>query len=387
MRFVARELPFARELLRELARERGALVGWEGTTLRQLAGALSAPTLDARGLQPADDLALQAAADDALDATASSLPTPLRRQVTSLGFRTAAFDTFAQLRIAGVTPAQLRAAARVGSPAEALAPAYERYCALLAERKLSDAADAFRAAIELLNGDATLDDVIVIEPGAADATGLPLALIEALCLHDAKVLTLNDSRPDWSAIGASLEFSRAASPALEVRDALRHALANGLKWDEVEFACSDLDAYGAALASLGDELAIAYTLKEGVPMIRSRAGRAVERYLQWLEQGLPAAAIREALEQGELPIDDAQVSGADVARAVRSAQIGWGRARWLEALERFRNGLWVADRLGDRDERDDDETPEDRQQRLERIAVAAAALLERLVPLMPNVPG
>lgn len=386
VRFVARELPFGRELLRELTNRRGALAGWEATTLRQLATEMGAEQLELAGFRRADDLALQAAADDAIDETASTLPPPLRRQLSSLGFRTSAFDAFAQLRMAGVAPSTLREHARSGSPAEALTPAYKRYCELLIERSLADAAEAFATAIHQTQSAEFAGVVIVIEPGAADVSGQPLRFVNALRADGAIFPALAETPPSFASPDLELVIARAASPALELREALRHALSTGAHWDQVELAVTDVDNYGTALASLGDELGIPYSLKEGVPMIRSRAGRSLERYLRWLDSGLPATPIRHALEQGELVTSSADVSAADVARAIRSANIGWGRDRWLGALARFENGTWVHSRLRERDERAEGEDATAREARLKATASATVLLLKQLTVIMPEVP-
>ncbi|MGH7689192.1 MAG: hypothetical protein ACREN3_06265, partial [Gemmatimonadaceae bacterium] len=231
---VSRELPFARELIRELVRARGALVGWEPATLRGLAAEFAAPALDGAGVRPAGDLALQAAADDALEATADALPVPLRRQAGSIGFRGAVFDAFSELRLAGVTPHQLASGAGEGSPAQALAPAYARYCELLGERHLADSADAFRAALQALPAALDEGSQIVIEPGAADVSGMPRAFLDALVDRGAIVLKSSHAPPDWTKLDVKWTLARAATPALEVRDALRHALHTGARWDEVE---------------------------------------------------------------------------------------------------------------------------------------------------------
>ncbi len=386
VRFVAREVPFARETLRELARARGVLVGWEGTTLRQLADDFATETLDRDGFTRADDLQLQAAADDALDQTVSGFPDPLKRQVTSLGFRTAVFDACGELRMAGVTAAELALSARPGSPAHYLVPTYERYCGLLVEQRLCDAAEAFRRATDRAEHRGLAGATLVIEAGAADVTGLPRAFVEALTSQGAQLLTAPDAPPVWEQCTVPRHFYRSATPTLEVREALRRALADGLSWDQVELAVTDLDTYGSALASIGDQLGIPYTLKEGVPMARSRAGRALFRYLRWLEQGLPASVIRESLELGELPILATDVAAADVARALRSAQIGWGTERWARARERFADGSWVQSRLESRELRDDPTDREELAARLERTAHAAAGLIDLLADLMPAVP-
>jgi hypothetical protein len=383
VRFIAREIPFARETLRELARARGALVGWDGTTLRQLAGEYAAPELASQGLRGADDIALQAASEDALAGTQSSRPAG-----DSLGFRAAAFDAFGELRLAGVTPEKFReAASTAGSPAHSLVSAYAAYVSLLEQRKLSDAADAFRAAIAVASSASAGEGVIVIEPGAADLFGLPRIFFDGLMTHGARVLSAADTTPDWSAIPATLTIERAASPTLEVRDALRHALAAGLRWDEVELAATDLDTYGSCLASLGDELDIPYTLKEGVPMLRSRAGRSLERYLRWIEDGLPSKSICEALEQGEIGGTAGDIAGTEVARVIQSLQIGWGHARWAAALQQLRDGRWTnakKSRVNARATTAGNEKATDNSL-LESLATTSSALIDRLLTIAPTL--
>lgn len=388
-RYIAREIAFGRETLRRLARERGTLAGWETATLRSLAQELATPSLAAAGVTVADDLHLEACANEAVDALldAGKLPPVLARLSATLGVRTAIWDAIAQLRMAGVSPGKLEAVARPGSAAATMVPVLAAYEALLAERHLGDSATAFRAAVQAVSaGTQPFADHLIIEAGATDDVGLRQELVDALVARGAEREAPRSAQPDFAAEGLELDVSRAATPIDEVRQALRVALQEGRRWDEVELAVTDADTYGIALASLGGRLGIPFALKEGVPLARTRAGAALDRFLTWLSGGLYVTSLREILEHGDVAIDGLSEDASSVGRTLRAARIGWGRKRWEEALVRFENGEWArAARLSRGDElyeKNDDA----RSAGLAARAADAARVLRTFLAISPPTP-
>ena len=388
-RYVAREIAYGRETLRRLTRARGTLAGWEAVTLRTLASELAASTLATAGIAIADDVLLAALADEVIDAltAARTLPPVLAGLSLRLGVRTAAWDAIAQLRLAGITPEQLKAAARPGSAAAAMAPILAGYERLISERKIGDAASVFRAAIEaIVASTEPFVDHILIEAGAAEVSGLPASFIDALVGRGAEREPAGSAQPTFVAAELTLDITRAATPLDEVRHALRSALSEGLRWDDIEIATTDADTYGVALAALGERLGIPFTLKEGVPLARTRIGRARDRFLAWLTNGLSATTLREMLERGDLAIDGLTQDVSVAARTLRAARVGWGRARWDHACARFDDGTWAASVRTSRDEELSAMDHDARRAELAVRAADAARVLHAVLAITPPVP-
>jgi ATP-dependent helicase/nuclease subunit B len=160
-----------------------------------------------------------------------------------------------------------------------------------------------------------------------------------------------------------------------------------LRWDEVEIVTTDPDTYGIALDALCQRLDVGATMLHGVPLARTRLGRALDRWFAWLADGLPADVLRQALEAGELaePGDgDARLPSTAIARELRSMKIGWGRSRYAAAVA----SIEADDQLREMRRRDDepDEEFSERQASRRRSGAALAALLRALLDATPPVP-
>ncbi|HET8650611.1 MAG TPA: PD-(D/E)XK nuclease family protein, partial [Gemmatimonadales bacterium] len=181
-----------------------------------------------------------------------------------------------------------------------------------------------------------------------------------------------------------LDLFRAATPSDEIREALRMALREGLRWDEIEFAASDTDTYGIALDAVCGRLDIPHSSLYGIPFARTRLGRALQRWFAWIGDGLPADVPREALEAGDLIAPEGQLPGTRLARLLRSLGIGWGRSRYEAALEELGDS-----RFSTRPHRREDETDEAYAARLQvrsRAADELSNLLGQLLRITPAVP-
>jgi ATP-dependent helicase/nuclease subunit B len=167
-----------------------------------------------------------------------------------------------------------------------------------------------------------------MEPEGAVGAALPTPLA---WLHAPADLPSSGIEP------VEIRFFRAASPASEIREVLRRIVADGLRWDEVEIVASDPVTYGCALDVLATSLGIDVTYAVGLPLERSRVGRALQTFETWLEDGLPARPIWEALASGDLVA--AKVEGHSsrgrLSRELRDLRIGWGRDRYVDARRRI----------------------------------------------------
>ena len=360
---LCRSIGEGRELLRAMAARGASWLGWEISTPRRLAMELAGPALVAGGRTLADDFDQEAGVDMALhDALAGTPGAPLARLAETPGFRHAVAGAIRELGLAGVDARRLR-----GSPAsneavrDLLATVLEAYERWLRETGLVGVAEVMRTAAGRLRdaGPAALPaPVVYMVPGlpAAGATG---ALIQALL--DVGAVTLQadpvavPAPPGilWNPAPAPAPLSgllgedgagsvgapgpdlfAASGPADEVREVLRRIAAAGLAWDQVEIVATDPVVYGGALHALGQRLGVPISFAVGLPVERTRTGRAAASYFRWLQEGYPAAEIRRLLEAGDLRPPGYEGSTMRLARALRRLRIGWGHGRYLPAVDR-----------------------------------------------------
>ncbi|HET8762683.1 MAG TPA: PD-(D/E)XK nuclease family protein, partial [Gemmatimonadales bacterium] len=305
-------------------------------------------------------------------------------------------DAVLTLRTAGVSAGQVQAAVERFSPAWDAAAVLSAYERLLGESSLLDPAALFRLALERFDDEAryVLQGHTIL---AAELSprGLARTLMDRLVAAGATVLP--EPLPRHSAEPArtsasECDFFVASSPSMEILEVLRRVVQEGRRWDEVEIVTTDRDTYGIALDALCQREGIPCTLLDGVPLARTRVGRAAERWLRWLEDGLPARLLREALEAGEVDAELGAESGEPSAqRAALSAwlpasaeKIGWGRARYVDACERLRNGTFNRPSRQRDDESDEQFAARLEQRRQEEAELLA--LLERILAATPPVP-
>ena len=420
---VGPDVNFGRELLVTLAQRTGGWLGWEAATLRRVADALALLPLAERELTIASDVEIGALVHEALDEAieAREVGGRFAALARSLGFRRTLHDALMELRTAGVRPDDLRRGAAPGSPAAELPPVLARYERLLAGRRRADTAEVFRAALDAFEQEApfVLDGIVAIAPSLA-TRGLPGELLARLVARGARVLASDPvldaplptgvaaslaaaehagasplawvqaaglPAPDDRRLDAALvavDLFAAATPSDELREVCRRVLAEKRRWDDVEIVTTDPDTYGVALDALCQRLEIGATMLHGVPLARTRLGRALDRWLAWLDDGLPADVLRQALEAGELNAPDAELPPSALARELRRLEVGWGRGRYQAALDRLESRRDLGT-LQPYDDEGDEEFAARRAAR-ERSAGALARLLRALLDVTPTVP-
>ncbi|HEX7048920.1 MAG TPA: PD-(D/E)XK nuclease family protein [Longimicrobiales bacterium] len=409
-----------RELLHALALAGVPWAGWEATSLRQLAHEVVALDAARDGWRTADAFDILALVDDAIDAVVRRGDGGPFGTEAGGGFRDAIRRSVEALREAGLDAAAVRRAARPGdAKTAALAAVLEEVEAALARRRLLDAPAVLRAAVDALDagrvalpdaamfllpghrlggvagrllrllierGGARLlptDSVVGLDPpttvvwsAAQEATG-PLS-----CLH----------APVAGARGAEVALFAAATPTDELREVLRRAIAERIPWDRIEIVATDARVYGAALDALARRLEIPVTYAAGLDVRRTRVGRAAEGYLRWISEGFPADVLRRMLEAGDLAAPAsaeaaegaaAAPAGAALARRLRRLHIGWGRGRYLPAVDRALAGLRDARAV---DDDGDDDAARASREREARELRALRALLERIIAATPPLP-
>ncbi|HEX8848738.1 MAG TPA: PD-(D/E)XK nuclease family protein [Gemmatimonadaceae bacterium] len=380
-RLLGPDVNYGRELLVSLARLTGGWIGWEAVNLRGIAEQLAFVPLARSGRRAGGDIEIGAIVNAALDAAiaTNTLDPRFVALQPSLGFRHAVRDAVLELRTAGVSPAELRAATKRGTPAYDLAAVVEHYERLLAASELVDPAGIFRAALDAFDAEApfVLDGETFVAPGLV-ARGLAGELLARLVARGAHVLDGDDALEP--AI-ANAEFFAAATPSDELREVLRRALARGARWDEIEIVACDTDTYGIALDALCQRTGIGATMLQGIPLARTRLGRAIDRWMAWLSDGLAADILREALEAGEMTLPGGDIPSTLLARELRRLQIGWGRGRYESAVASLASPPAPA-----RYEDESDEEYAARTVARTRSSRALGDFLARLLAATPAVP-
>jgi len=415
---VARKLVVAptrsvgRELLRRLALEGTGWIGFEVTTPRPLALSLARPVMERTRLSVADAFEIRALVDEAMDAALAAEGGRFGALADGVGFREGVHGAVEALRLADVDAKSLeRARLKDAGKRHFLRRVLQRYEQQLVARRRADTADVIRMALEALDGGGarlppSLDaDVVLLVPGLG-TRGLAGRLVTALAARGATVLETDavvgvetPSRLLWNTGGtpgarsfllapseepahAPLELFRAASAQAELREVLRRVTERGLRWDQVEIVTPDAAGYGSVLHAEAARLGIPVTFAVGLPVERTRVGRVVRTYLDWIEEGFQADPIRRLLEAGDLRPRGAHArhAPAALARRFRSLRIGWGRQRYRAQIREALAGSDVV-RVGRH------ESPEGAERRRERVRAELEALRSILYPALKATPS
>ncbi|HSH46557.1 MAG TPA: PD-(D/E)XK nuclease family protein [Longimicrobiales bacterium] len=401
-----------RELLRALVVRGRSWVGWQVTTPRRLAIDMTGQDLSAAGLSLIDRFEERALVDGALDEQLARPGfEPLRELGEAVGFRDAVGNAISALRLAAVDPDRLNAAP-ASNPLvrDLLTGTLAGYVEALGEGARTDTAGVLhRAARAVRASEWSAPGRVFLLPGL-QRRGRGGELIGALEERGARPLRCDpvsgvtvppavwtpveepaplspvmDPRPGAPgtdpATPLRLDLFSATGPAEELREVLRRAMDAGLRWDQVEIVATDPVVYGSALHALASPLGISVSYGVGLPVERTRAGRAVAAYFRWVAGGFPADVIRHLLESGDIvPPGDAPVDTVALARRLRRLRVGWGRHRYLPAIRRRLETL-----AGEPRPRRD-ESAEEAAQRVARERAQLETLRAMLEPVLDATP-
>ena len=408
---IARTRGEGKELLRQVVVRGTSWVGFEVNTLRPLATKFGARSLSAAGraiIDPFDEQALvERAIDEAMRAGPGSGFPGLAEKA---GFRDAVRKSVAALRLGGIPARSLRGGSATStSRREGLITAVlQRYEELLDAGNLADNARVLQSAIRILqDDDATppLQAATFLLPGLPDR-GLEGRFVRALQRRGATLLKTDpvEGMPPpkgivWDVAPPAspgsylhaverhegprppIELFAAGSVQDEVRGVLRRVMDLGAHWDEVEIIAADPWVYGSALHALADAMDIPVTFAVGLPVERTRPGRVVTTYFQWIEDDFQESRFRALVEAGDIrpPRPRDRISGPRLARSLRRLRIGWGRRRHTARIER------AVDRL-DGMPRGRFETEEQLERRKERTRDDLLALRDLIAPVLASTP-
>lgn len=173
----------------------------------------------------------------------------------------------------------------------------------------------------------------------------------------------------------------------EVREVLRRVRDGGLSLDRVELVYTDGERYRDLARSEAEHLDLDCTFAEGLPVHLTRPGQALRLFYDWILEDFDDRVLRRLLRSGLLDLRraDAPVSEllpSQAAALLREAQIGSGRRRYGEALDRLRRRLEL--RREDREAEGRATEAIDRRlgllEALEGLVHPAEGLLWRLAP-------
>ncbi|MEO7362232.1 MAG: PD-(D/E)XK nuclease family protein, partial [Gemmatimonadaceae bacterium] len=221
----------------------------------------------------------------------------------------------------------------------------------------------------------------VLRPSPVTGLVAPVGLVDELApAVDAEV----DVWVAVTPVSRSSAMFCAGTPADEVREIVRRAVSAGRRLDEIEIASTDRDTYGIITEALCTQIGASATLLDGLPLSVTRIGRAVERWLTWIESDFNAAHIRDALESGDwqITVGASRIVGAGLSTELRRLKIGWGLDATRRAAARLLTAEWrqLRSRLDD----ETDEAHEHRQAARERSANALSFLLNLLLAQAPS---
>ncbi len=147
----------------------------------------------------------------------------------------------------------------------------------------------------------------------------------------------------------------------------RRIVERRIPFEEVELAVPDYATYSALLEDVAAEIGgIRLTFGSGLPGLRSGPARTLFSFAEWLSNDLPEPILRAMFAGGGIRPPD-EVTGRQAARLLRSAQIGWGKERYVDRLEaRCRD---IAERL--QDEEDDEKRDYLQDQKLQAEKMVA----------------
>jgi ATP-dependent helicase/nuclease subunit B len=339
-------------ILQSLARLSRGWLNLRAATAAELAWEAIAVDASAKGLSAADDITLEGILIEAYQATRRAF----FPDQPPLGLLAAIQRTLLEIRNAGITPEQLRASPLIkAEKARDLAAILKHYTAALRRDSLLDDADLYRLA-----AGKSSPQTILLLPSSLKATGLCRQFIQSYAAG--RIVTLAEdpvegvalpvacmSKTEDSVAGTALSFIfapakntrpvppieifAAAGARNEIREVFRRIVERRIPFEEVELAVPDYATYSALLEDVAAEVGgVRLTFGSGLPGLRSGPARTLFSFAEWLSNDLPEPILRAMFAAGGIrPPDD--VTGRQAARLLRSAQIGWGRERYVDRLE------------------------------------------------------
>ncbi len=392
---VAPSLAIGYTLSERLAREGHPWINLRVETVRTLACEVAGPGLTREGrriLSRAQALALvEQACVETLDADSY-----FGALADRPGLHRAVHATLDELRGAGLTADSLPARAFADRRKHReLSEILRRYVAALETGRFADGIEVLRRATAALASSPRRPE----PPVHLLLTGVELSSLERRFLRAlaaGRLLEIEGDAPEtWPRIARAARFFRATGEENEIREVFRRILAGGIPFDQVEILHTDPAVYPSLVWELSREQDVACTFAEGIAATYTRPGQAALAFLDWISAGFDAEALRRVLASETVGVAASAGGGESAgpraaARALRDAEVGWGRERHRRCLDRLISELErpPAPTREGRDE-SDAQTQSRRSARARRLLAArsARAFVERALELAPAEDG
>lgn len=126
-----------------------------------------------------------------------------------------------------------------------------------------------------------------------------------------------------------IEIFQAYGAPNEVKEVFRRLRQERIPLDHAVLCHTSADKYIPLAYTLACRLDIPVTFAEGVPLAFTRPGRLAMNLLRWLDENYTSALFYRILIGGDV----SEPHAVTLARLLRRARVGWGRERYLPALE------------------------------------------------------
>jgi RecB family exonuclease len=275
------------------------------------------------------------------------------------GFHRALRQTLEDVRNAEVSPAHFRTEPfddkRKADNLSAIVKAYET---ALAESQFIDSADVLRRAREKVRKGArpASGEAIYLVPDNLDLSLPARDFLEGAANGRLQVFATDDLS-GWKPSKDSVRVFHALGEENEVREVFRRLLGDGIELDRVEILYTDGTTYRPLIYEMSTQYQMPCTYAEGIPVVFSRSGRAALGYLDWLDSGYDANALRQLIGADIVDLRkfarEGETAGAvGAARILRDAGIGWGRDRHLPRLDALIKAYSECQRASEKEDRD-----------------------------------
>ena len=387
---LAPSLAIGHQITERLAREGHPWVHLRVETVRNLAHGLVGPTLVKEGLtliSRAQALALvEQACTQALGAGSY-----FGRIKDRPGLHRALQSTLDELRTAGITAARLPT--RVfpdRRKALELAAILERYEQALDRGKFLDRPGVLRRALDVVSS-VSPRSVWYLLPTNVELSSAERELVEKVA-GERLISVAAEPPAEWRAIARSARLFRAVGEENEVREVLRRLLAKKSPFDGAELLYTDPKTYPALIYELSEQYRIPCTFAGGMAVNFSRPGQAAAGFLSWIGADFEEAVLREIVASGAVAIpgtetgEEESLASVEAARVLRSAAIGWGRARHIACVDRLITELEKPEDIRRERASEDPDAAARRAARRARTLTAARAVrrfLERTLQIIP----
>ena len=328
-----------------------------------------------------------------------------------VGIVSALHGALSDLRLAGIQSGDLRPAQFI-SPEKykGVATIMEKYEARLAKNGQSDESAVYRMAIDAVSHISSAESIWIVYPRLS-LPFLPHKFLRTLIedrfvvLDTEPLVGLQPPKqfPLWKNDGAAREtpFSWIGSPRLcpkdlkkgpvdlfhavgstnEVKEVVRRVLYGEIPLDTVEVACIDYQKYSSLFYLEQQKRHLGVTFGEGIPSSFTAPGEALLGFVDWIESDYSVTELRHLVSAddisrkniGETPA----VGSQEIIRILRSANIGWGRDRYVSLLTAL--VIEAEDKARASDQEDDADRPQDwyadRAKRITRVLEFVKSLL------------